>query len=402
MLKIEKDKIIFFILIFSATFVCLKMTPGGEPIALIIFFKALCRTCLLSYVLINIYKLLSRKIVRKYEPAQLYSILLLMILSSIIYSVDRYNSIFASIEFITSTCAAFFIGLRFKTKQDVLFEATALMSFLVSIVLVYFYITSPDDIFVSMNGSYDVSSYFGLGGNIIHVHNLAMLYLVLLVCLFWTKTKSVFNLPFIIVTTLALISTLSRTGFIILLTIVPLWIFLKRRSQAANILIYSFTICSFGALLVFYYDNILQVFMRGASAQDILSGSNRTYIFSSGILNFLQSPLVGFGFDNLSYEGDYLSVNGSYTRSSLHNQFLYILVCNGIIGLIIFVLFLISTFLKVVIFERIHRMRNISFFIVLLIFSLTQDTLMNDSTPLQFLFFVMLGSSLDDRRSNAV
>lgn len=402
MVNLEKDKIIFFILIFSATFVCLKMTPGGEANSIILIIKAFCRLLLLLYVSLNIYKLILQKKVRKNEPALLYSVLLLMILSSIIYSVDRYNSIFASIEFITSTCAALFMGLQFKHKEDVLFDATALMSLLVSVTLFYYYVTSPDDIFVSMNGSYEVSSFFGLGGNIIHVHSLAMLCLVLLNCLFWKKTKSVFTFPLILTTVLAILATLSRTGFIILLIIFPLWIFLKKRSLAKNISIYFFAVCSFGLLLFFYFDDIMQVFMRGASSQDILSGSNRTYIFSSGIRNFLQSPLLGFGFDNLSFEGDYLYINSAYTRSSLHNQFLYVLVSTGIIGMIVFIMFLISTFLKVIIYEKTHKMRNISFFIIFLTFSLTQDTLMNDSTPLQFLFFVMLGSSLAHRQINAV
>lgn len=391
MLKNVNNNIPFFIVMLSATFVCLKMTPGGEPVSIVIFFKAIFRCILAAYVSYNIYRLLYERKLLVTEPVALFLLLIIISTLSIVYSVDRFNSIVALLEFVTSAGAAYFLAANSDPRTNILLRASSSMSIIIGLILFCFYFISPQDIFVSMNGSHEVKSFFGLGGNIIHVHSLAMVYLALLTCLLWKSGNSLVSYVYILISTLVILATLSRTGFIILFIVGLIWLIFKKRSPFQNMVVYLIVTIFTLIALYFYSDQLIDAFMRGSSTKDVLSGSHRTFIFADGINNFYHSPLLGYGFDNLSFNGDYLIVDNAYTRSSLHNQFLYVLVSTGAIGLIIFLLFLLSIFIKSVVVVRTHRMRNASYFIVLLLFSLTQDTIMNDSTPLQFLTFILLG-----------
>lgn len=394
----SKKNIIYILVIFSATFVCFKLTPGGEVSFLVLVTKGFCRLFLAIFISINIYTLIKNNQKNKVnETFAILIFLILIIFLSIIYSVDRVNTAMAIAEFVTSAGAGIFIARNYRDKGDILLASSGAMGAITCATLLYFYFLSPGDIFVSMNGSYDSNNFVGLGGSIIHVHSLAMLFLVILGCSLWSEQNSIKRILISIISIIVILATLSRTGFIILILVLMVWLILRKRSALMNLFIFG-AVTLGGALIInLYFENLISMFVRGASTADLMSGSNRTYIFVSGLKSFLDSPLLGFGFDNLSLAGDHLIVDEKYERSSLHNQFLYILVSNGLIGAVVFLMFLTSAFIKSVLISQKYRLRNFSFFIVLLIFSMTQDTLMNDSTPLQFLTFVLVGTTIKKR-----
>lgn len=393
-MRIQKSNIVTIIISFSAIFVCLKMTIGGQIITQILAIKVMCRGVLLFFILyhfINGFFVNNRFIVNK--PVALFTFLNLFIFLSLGYSVDKSNSFISFAEYLTSSLAGYYLGRNYSGRCDILFKSVLFMAATVLGILFYYFLSSPSDVFVSMDGSLDSSNFVGLGGSIIHVHSLAMLFLILFVCSLWSDIKYLSKLILSVFCIAIIVATLSRTGLIILTVVIAFWFLSYKKPTKINLIIVIFFIVSVFFAVNVYSEKILSLFIRGAPISDLLSGSNRIYIFSSGLDEFIKSPFLGFGFDNFSFLGNSLIVDNSYSRNSLHNQFLYFLVSTGIVGFCLFTLFLVSLINASIKKQQKHNIRNAGFFIVLLIFSLTQDTISNDSTPLQFCTFIILGST---------
>ena len=394
-MKIRSIDIVPIIISFSAIFVCLKLTIGGQIVTEVLALKVFCRGILLIFVIYHIINISHRK--NRFhvnKPVALFTFFNLFVFTGLVYSVDKSNTFVSLIEYLTSSLAGYYLGRNYSGRCDILFRSVLYMVILVSGFLFYYFLSSPSDVFVSMNGSLETSDFFGLGGSIIHVHSLAMLLLILFVCTLWSENKYSTKLVLSIFCVVITIATLSRTGFIILPLIIAFWIVSYKKPAKINLAIIIFITISALFVVPILAEKILSIFIRGAPISDLLSGSNRLYIFKSGIDEFTKSPLLGFGFDNFSFLGNYLVVDQSYERSSLHNQYLYILVSTGVIGFVLFLLFLGSLIIASTKKNEKYNIRNFAFYIILIIFSLTQDTIFNDSTPLQFCTFIILGTTM--------
>lgn len=382
----------------SAIFVCLKLTIGGESSLLVNYLKLMARAMLFSFVLLQFLSWLGSRDYNVSETVFLWGVFNCLAVVSLVYSVDKFNSVMALLEYFSSAYAGYFIGKKFHYRCNILLVSVIYQCALVILLLASFWLVSPADVFQSMAGGNSEERLLGLGGTIIHVHSLAMLFLVCLVSVAFSDLNWSYKIALVSISLAVVFATLSRTGVVLALVILSIWLAVHKSSWIRTVFSSYLLLAVIMWILIVYSNDVFTLFARGASMEDLLSGSNRLYIYQAAFSEISNSPFLGFGFDNLSPNGDFLLVDSSYERSSLHNQFLYILVSGGIIGLISFTLFFLSFFVKAVVSPQSSH-QNMAFFIVLFVFSMTQDTLANDSTPLQYFTFLLLGT-LESRRQS--
>lgn len=113
-----------------------------------------------------------------------------------------------------------------------------------------------------------------------------------------------------------------------------------------------------------------------------LSTNNRFYIYKTYLELIVKKPMVGYGYKN----GEDVIESKLNEKFNAHNQYLQAFYHSGILGFLIFVLFLISPFL-------LHRKRNkkkygLDFLIILIIFNFLFESLLYRQWGLIFVSFI--------------
>ena len=379
----------------------LTLAAGVTPIHFYTL-KIIARLFLIFLMLFYMLQIL-RSTNRKTNTIGLWTIVMcILVLVSNIYSVDRINTSIGTIEFLSNVISSVYIGILIYREKIDLNIALLWISFPILAILFFYLLTDPDLAFRNMNGSIDGDQNFlGLGGQVIHVHSLSMMCVVLVHLLLWQTRKNVVISIIILMLGITCLMTLSRAGIIGLMLILAYRIMFTRSRTLVNMLAKLSIFISVMACFVFLGEFLVSVFVRGAEISTILTGSHRLNIFMSLIQStIMQSPLLGFGYGNLSIYGSEFFVHDLNTyRTNAHSSYLQILASLGVIGLIAFVI------LQYHLIVNLNRISALSrglpaLVIVLILFQFAQTSLVGDTTPIQIMFFVFIGYTCEYRKRN--
>ncbi len=187
----------------------------------------------------------------------------------------------------------------------------------------------------------------GLGGHPNHTGVLAALIIVALYARCDSGNFSkLFKFVAVTIALIALVLTQSRTSLIAAGVGCMVYFLLKNRWHAALIPV---LICmvAVGVLVIQLDDQILAVFARSGDADELLTGTGRSFIWELSWGLIKKAPMLGYGF-NSSYsmfmDEAYLLVGdvGVYVFPHAHNLVLQLLLYGGIIALALFVPIVLS------------------------------------------------------------
>lgn len=221
---------------------------------------------------------------------------------------------------------------RTKEQHMTLMQAFVLGAYVVSSQIIYQYITNP---FVP-NSEQSMARYTGLGSNPNGVATMIALAIPMAWYLgsFWSKgLLRWLNYLYIPMTIFAVILTGSRGGSLVTLVallVIPLTFGYVRRWVRASVVLLAVaaTVTLFSAIPAENFARIAE------TSSEISDGnvSNRSQIWSSGLVLYEKNPIIGIG--TLSFPREVETVLGYST--GMHNAFLLVLVEFGIVGFILF------------------------------------------------------------------
>lgn len=136
----------------------------------------------------------------------------------------------------------------------------------------------------------------------------------------------------------------------------------------------------------------------GRPNHDISNGSGRRLLLQQAFYIFLKHPLLGIGITNVVDYGN-LYFDSGIAFSNFHNGYVSILVCNGLIGFALFMMFLILVLIKLFKFflKNNFKLKGtvfINLFISVLsylFFALFEKTLLSEINFMGIFFWVTLG-----------
>ena len=379
----------------------LTLTSGVTPIHFYTL-KVIARLFLILLMLFYMMQILQIKNMKTNTIGLWTIVLCVLVLFSNIYSVDRVNTSIATIEFLSNVISSVFIGTLICREKIDLNISLLWISFPILAILSFYLLTDPNMAFKNMNGAIgEGQNFLGLGGQIIHVHSLSMMCAILVHLLLWQTHKSLYISLIILTLGIICLLTLSRAGMIGLSLIIVYRIMFTRSKTFVKMFGKLSILISAMACFVFLGDSLISVFIRGSEISTILTGSHRLNIFMSLIQSTLmQSPLLGFGYGNLSIYGSEFYVQDlNIYRTNAHSSYFQILANLGIIGLTAFVI------LQYHLFVNLNRISVLSrglpaLVVVFILFQLAQTSLVGDTTPIQIMFFVFIGFTCEYQKRN--
>lgn len=136
----------------------------------------------------------------------------------------------------------------------------------------------------------------------------------------------------------------------------------------------------------------------GRPNHDIRNGSGRRLLLKQAAFIFSKHPLFGIGSTNIVDYGKIYFESG-IAFSNFHNGYVSILVCNGIIGFALFMMFLLLILINVIKFflENCSNLKDTVFvnlfisFLSYLIFALFEKTLLSEINFMGIFFWIILG-----------
>lgn len=171
--------------------------------------------------------------------------------------------------------------------------------------------------------------------------NFAGAFFVLTILLILNKKATKSTVIFFVITYIALLTTFSRSSYLMFLISGTAFSLLKKSKKIFITTIVLFTILMLG----FYLYTRLIAQPRGINRDQ--SASFRIDTWQDGLTIFQKSPFLGVGFNAYKYairqyhlaNEQFLDSRGSTTNDS---SFLYVLATTGIMGFLIYILFLFS------------------------------------------------------------
>ena len=184
----------------------------------------------------------------------------------------------------------------------------------------------------------------------------------------WLKAIYIMAIPTIV---FAVFLTGTRTASIVAIIGVAYWLFTYRKS--------SVRIKS--AFLILFIASIIAVFSFApkqsidrilSSGQSITSGTlnNRTVIWGASLAQWKQAPIIGNGIGSLAY----VLSSKHVEYDSAHNTYIHILTENGIIGLTLYLLIIITILYYSFITPIPEKAFLLSLLMVILVSQITQHT----------------------------
>jgi exopolysaccharide production protein ExoQ len=178
---------------------------------------------------------------------------------------------------------------------------------------------------------------------------------------------------FILINLTALLMSNSRTSLMALCAAIGLASFM--RPTLGRLVMLSLILC-LGSLFMMAIsvdainvDSLLGMFARSGSASEIESGTGRTAIWRVAMELIEQKPLMGWGYSASTYIIPEHAKEVGFTVNQVHNAFLQIALCNGLIGVGVFILLIFSKFYYSL---RSGQQLNVAFLVFLLIDGLTE------------------------------
>jgi O-antigen ligase len=151
---------------------------------------------------------------------------------------------------------------------------------------------------------------------------------------------------------LTVIFTFSRGGFLALCAVLALIVFIRKPPLVAILCGVLILLLLIPFLPATYFDRIQTILQylpfSGADVRGEVSLRGRMSEYEVGIRMFLDHPILGIGFDN--YAANYLKysmqigLDPRRTERSAHSLYIQVLAEEGILGLIMFIFVLYSTF----------------------------------------------------------
>lgn len=261
---------------------------------------------------------------------------------SILYSIDKSNSLDEFIRIVGIVIIYFYARLIIKDKKDFLH--------LLAIIILGTIIPIRAAIFQFFTGSgwWDKTIMeYRIQGTFLHPATFAF-YLLILLPLIWTLIKNnkpkiikAFFLVLLLSFSLLIMATLARVAWLGALLMLLVYGALKNR----KILILSFLILFISYLTVPVINNrINDVFSPKYNS----SFSTRLRIYETSLPAFFKSPLIGQGLG--SFDQIHLKLNDeakSYESLQAHNDYLRLLIELGLIGLFLYLGIFLTLFMSI-------------------------------------------------------
>lgn len=264
---------------------------------------------------------------------------------SALYSPEPFKSLVMA----SSLLSVIFVFLAFAEARGlpVLFDRLIQIQtvFLALSILLFFAVPSVSRM-LAWDGSVG-SRMTGLGG---HPNQTGVLASFILVSLYARCDSGQFSRLFkafaIIVALVALVLTQSRTS-LIAAGIGCLTFFLLKNRWNAVLIPILLCLAAAAALIVSLDSQILAVFARSGNADELLTGTGRSFIWELSWSLVQRAPVFGYGFNStyaIFMEEAYLLAGdvGIYVFPHSHNLFLQLLLYGGVIALALFALLTVS------------------------------------------------------------
>lgn len=290
-----------------------------------------------------------------------------------LYSPEPFKSLIMA----ASLLSVFFVFLAYAEARGLpaLFDRLIQIQtvFLALSILVFFAMPSVSRM-LAWDGSVG-SRMTGLGG---HPNQTGVLASFILVALYARCDSGNFSRLFkafaVLVALVALVLTQSRTSLIAAGVGCATFFLLKNRWNAALIPILLCLLAA-TALVISLDSQILAMFARSGDADELLTGTGRSFIWELSWSLIQRAPVFGYGFNStysIFMEEAYLLAGdvGIYIFPHSHNLFLQLLLYGGVIALALFAL-LVASILRIAVVARDPRIA--AFLAFYLSFSMTES-----------------------------
>lgn len=208
------------------------------------------------------------------------------------------------------------------------------------------------------------------------------------------------NLPVLLIISLAIYFTGSRTTLIFILVPMLVSIYTKIKLYRTKFLFITLII----SIFVMYINNIVLSFINYLHIQNDVSSLQRVAVFETSFQIIKRNPILGIGFNNFIVEHkDYLQYvsTESYLQLSrlpmivTHNDFLKFATELGSLGLFVFISYFIRNIRNTLnVEDKNYREMCFSLLIVFLVFSLTH----NNTNTMEFWLFTSLSSFFPSKK----
>ncbi|WP_119273295.1 O-antigen ligase family protein [Taklimakanibacter deserti] len=258
-----------------------------------------------------------------------------------LYAPERFKALFM----VSTLLSVFFVFLAFAEERGlpVLFDRLLQIQtvFLALSIVLYFAVPSVSHMLL-WDGSVG-GRMTGLGG---HPNQTGVLASFIIVAIYARcdsgNLSRAFKALAITVALVTLVLTQSRTSLIAAGAGCMVFFLLKNRWHAAFI---PLLIClgAAAAFVIMLDDQILAVLSRSGDAEELLTGTGRSFIWELSWSLIKKAPILGYGFDStytMFMEESYL-LNGDvgiYVFPHSHNLVLQLLLYGGVIALALFIL----------------------------------------------------------------
>lgn len=302
----------------------------------------------------------AKKIIFPLKFTALWSLFIVFSLISSFFSVNLQNS-FQNIFLYIAVFLIFIFVYNFKelVKESVLY-IIFILSFLFSIFSLFIaYFITQNSLFsipLDLNGQ-GYQFIYSVGG---HNHLGDFLLLPLTILLFWLLTKrfKLENLLFLLFFIPYFIFSYSRSAYLdlsLIIVIISAYLMIKVKKMKKPFYIFGFALIVFLGVLIFtipsdnkkpsVFNSLNNIFQRKyelASEKTFLAGRN-AYL-SEALFSFASKPLFGIGPGNFEYASQKYMNNPLEYAPSSHNLFFDVLVENGLLAEIIFLLLFFQIF----------------------------------------------------------
>ena len=291
---------------------------------------------LISFIVILILTIKKKRVSKSIMYIAIY--LLILLISTYFNKGDINNCINIIIETLTLS-----LIIDYGTKYNTSVFLSAFNIFLYSLVIINFV-----SIFVYPNGMYvDTSNYadnWFLGFKNVHILFILPAIAISFINSYYHRKKfTVSNYVLLIISMTTLIKVNSSTSIVGVFIIILFLIAIKVVEKTGWINIKNFSIAyiiAFFAIVIFRLQNIFAFIIVDVLKKD-LSFTNRTFIWDNVIGLITEKPFIGYGVETNAIR---LSRTISFRSVHAHNQILEILYKTGIIGIIPFIMIVVSAF----------------------------------------------------------
>lgn len=212
--------------------------------------------------------------------------------------------------------------------------------------------------------------------------NFACLTLVFFLFLFIDQSNGFFRFFFTSLSFVLILLTLSRSGFLCLISSLLVYLLLKNKIK---ILLWAFALCVIFILLTFviYNYNLFDLnLIIDKRVNGIQSASGRFNLWQNAYLMFLNNPLSGSG----AFTFRYINILVNDDTRYAHNTYIEILVELGVLGLSLYLLLLLSIFIFLFRTHSLVKPLAVTSFFSVVFMSTTLSMYLNTI----FIFFVLI------------